>query len=65
MSRYECLAGETEILGELMEGRVISKDEATQRLTEYSDGGLTRRGAADLLGDWRNVRARYERSLRP
>jgi hypothetical protein len=48
-----------ESLGLAMDQCLISREEAVASLVEWSEGGLTELGAADLLGDWRGARARY------
>lgn len=54
------MVDEIERLGQQVEQDDMSREDAIQRLVEYTELGLTHRGAADLLGDWRNARRRYE-----
>lgn len=54
------LIDEIERLGAAWEAG-MPKDQAVQLLMEYSDGGLTRRGAQDSIENWRTGRAEYQR----
>ncbi len=40
----------------------MDRGAAVQRIVEYSDGGLTRRGAEDLLDNWATARGRYQQA---
>lgn len=53
------LVDKIEEYGAAVDAGLIDRDTATQQLTEYSDGGLTKLGAADLLNTWQTARARY------
>jgi hypothetical protein len=48
-----------EELGAAVDAGLLDRDRAIQMLTEYSDGGLTRYGAGDVLAKWQSQRARY------
>lgn len=54
------LVDKIEELGADAEAGTIDRDVAVQLLLEYSDGGLTRFGASDLIGNWRTARAEYQ-----
>lgn len=58
------LLDQIESLGEAVDDGLISRDEAITSLAEWSEGGLTRLGAADLIDDWKRARIRYARALR-
>lgn len=48
-----------EQLGQQVENGTISRDDAAQRIVEYSEGGLTKHGALDMLARWRSARGTY------
>lgn len=50
-----------EMLGAAVDDRLITLDEATQRVVEFSEGGLTLRGARDSLRRHRRIRADHAR----
>ena len=52
---------EIEYLGTLVAAGEITEETATQRLTEFSDGGLTKLGAQDMIRRSRTARAEYGR----
>lgn len=54
------LVNETEFLCTLTAAGELTATEAAQHLTEYSDGGLTRLGAQDLITRHRDIRSQYE-----
>lgn len=53
-----------EALGLAVDDGLLSREEAISSLTDWSEGGLTALGAADLLEDWRSARSRYETAFR-
>lgn len=53
------LVDQIEELGAAVDAGLLPRDRAVQLLTEYSDGGLTRLGAADVLDNWQTTRAAY------
>lgn len=55
------LVDQCEALGRAVDDGLISRDEAISSLAEWSEGGLTRLGAAGLIDDWKNTRIRYTR----
>lgn len=57
------LATMAEELGAAVSAGLLPRDTAVQQLAEYSDGGLTKVGAADLVDGWQGVRARYADTL--
>lgn len=55
---------EVERLGLAVEGGLLPEGQAVQQLLEYSEGGLTREGAALLItGGWRTARSNLEREM--
>lgn len=48
-----------EELGADVAAGLVDADTATQQLQEFSNGGLTHYGAADLLKKWKTARATY------
>lgn len=50
-----------ELLGASVDDGLIPLDEAAQRVVEFSEGGLTHRGAVDSLRKHRTIRASYTR----
>lgn len=53
------LVDQIEELGAAVDAGLLAFADATHRLVEYSDGGLTRRGAESQLETWQFARARY------
>ena len=53
------LVDQIESLGLAVDEGLITREEAIASLVEWSEGGLTPLGAADLLATWRNARVRY------
>lgn len=53
------LVDKIEELGAAVDAGLLDPDIAVQQLVEYSDGGLTRLGAADMLARWQTARAAY------
>lgn len=54
------LVDQLESLGLAMDQGLISREEAVALLVEFRQGGLTPLGAADMLREWPEARARYE-----
>lgn len=52
-----------EMLGAAVDDGLITADDAVQQLVEFSDGGLTVRGARDSLRRHRTIRADYARRI--
>ena len=50
-----------EQLGEAIDAGTMHADDATQRLVEFSEAGLTHRGARDALNRHRTIRSEYGR----
>jgi hypothetical protein len=48
-----------EELGAAVSAGLLDRSAAAHQLAQYSDGGLTLRGAGDLIDGWQGVRARY------
>ncbi len=48
-----------EALGRAVADGLIGQDEAVASLVDWSDGGFTALGAADMLNDWAGARERY------
>lgn len=55
------LVREIERLGAHVAYGDLTQADAVQRVMEYSDGGLTRLGAADLMASPAQARGRYDR----
>lgn len=53
------LTDQVEELGAAVSAGLMTAERATQHLLEFSDGGLTRQGAGDLLARWQTARAAY------
>jgi hypothetical protein len=53
-----------EFLGSSVDDGLMPVDEAVQRLVEFSERGLTHRGARDSLAKHQTVRANYDRTFR-
>lgn len=49
-----------EAYGRAVEECLLPRGDAIADIVRLSEGGLTARGAADLLDNWRSTRARYE-----
>lgn len=54
------LIDQIEMLGQSVSDGYMSEADAAQLLQEYSDGGLTKTGATDLIRTHRTARRRYE-----
>lgn len=53
----------TEALGQSVNEGLITREAAIQELVEFSDGGITRVGAADMIDNWQGVRAKYSKAF--
>lgn len=53
------LVSQIEELGAAVDGGLLNRGDAVQRLVEYSEGGLTHCGAAEQIRNWQTSRARY------
>ncbi|WP_028479007.1 hypothetical protein [Nocardia sp. CNY236] len=58
--RSKSLVDMIEELGAAAAAGLLDHAEAAQRLQQFSDGGLTRRGAEDMLNRWQSARASYQ-----
>ncbi|PPS89602.1 hypothetical protein [Streptomyces sp. MH60] len=55
------LINDIEFYGRAVDAEELSPEEAARQLADSSRGGLTPRGAAQILADWRGALERYER----
>jgi hypothetical protein len=53
----------TEALGQSVSQGLITREAAIQELVEFSDGGITRVGAADMIDNWQGVRGKYVKAM--
>lgn len=49
-----------EAYGRAVEEGLLPRDKAISDVVCLSEGGLTERGAADLIDNWRTAQARYD-----
>ncbi len=60
MKKLKSLADAIEYYGEKAEKGEMSREEAVQKLLEFSDGGLARKGAEADIDNWRTRRKDYQ-----
>lgn len=53
-----------ESLGQAVEQGLLTNEQAAHELQQYSDGGLTRTGAASVLRSWKTARSEYKKAPR-
>lgn len=57
------LIRKTEALGQAVSDGLLTRDEATQELVAFAEGGLTAVGVEGMIREWTTVRERYAREF--
>lgn len=58
------LITKAESMGRAVTQGAMSREDAIKELMEFSDGGLTQAGAADLIDNWRTIQTKYADALK-